>query len=409
MQLELPPELSGKLITNETWNFFAEAVSTKGDPQMHSPAAMERLMRAFKDDVIRMRTPSGKFHARNKCVEIAFPNDAGRRFYEQAFERYLEEKARVSETPSMGRMQQLVAENKFLAAADLVRAEVLAVEGDRAVKDGYAAVLVCRNRPTIAKLVRLFTSPQFGYTRDDISLIWGGDDLYSKSARLTAEQIRSILDDMAVGKPVSSKNKKLLTRQLQESAEDTLLVESSDNNLRLGNQNKKQRQSEIDRFQTGKTKICIFTYSAGGVGLSLHHTDHDDLGNPVVLRPRRTFLGPTYSAQDFVQGLGRAHRSIFSLSDTIQTIMFFSGTIEMKVMRIVSKKLKCLSKVIQARESWQSAILKADSNDIDDVDRAEQSDLMNRVGGPQSEDSSDEVDEALMGGGDEDDDEESED
>jgi len=102
--------------------------------------------------------------------------------------------------------------------------------------------------------------------------------------------------------------------------------------------------------------------------LSLHHTDKNRKGQPVSLRPRRVFLTPTYSAQDFVQGLGRGHRSVFSLSDTEQTIMFYAKTIEEQVMARVSLKLKCLTKVVQAKESWADAVWESARTSKEEMD-----------------------------------------
>jgi hypothetical protein len=45
------------------------------------------------------------------------------------------------------------------------------------------------------------------------------------------------------------------------------------------------------------------------------------------------------------------------LSSTRQTLLFFKHTIEERVAQIYSIKLKCLSKVVRNRESWEDVIL----------------------------------------------------
>lgn len=61
-----------------------------------------------------------------------------------------------------------------------------------------------------------------------------------------------------------------------------------------------QRQSEVDAFQAGTKRIAILS-RAGGIGLSLHDTGHGRRENVVVELP--------WSSEDFVQIVGRSHRS----------------------------------------------------------------------------------------------------
>lgn len=126
--------------------------------------------------------------------------------------------------------------------------------------------------------------------------------------------------------------------------------------MKLGTQNASSRQLEIDRFQTGKSKICLFTFKAGGVGLSLHHHDATCL-------PRESIIAPCYSAIELVQGLGRAPR-LTSMSDTVQTLIFYKGTIEEHISAKVSQKLRCLREVVRQRESWEDMICEEVNNQI---------------------------------------------
>ena len=76
----------------------------------------------------------------------------------------------------------------------------------------------------------------------------------------------------------------------------------------------------------------------------------------IPVRPRINFVAPTYSAIELVQGLGRCPR-LTSLSNTIQRLIYYSGTVEVDVARIVSAKLRCLTKVVRMRESWHDVIV----------------------------------------------------
>jgi hypothetical protein len=115
---------------------------------------------------------------------------------------------------------------------------------------------------------------------------------------------------------------------------------------------------------------CIYTYKAGGVGLSLHHSDEltkqkvrrqkngyaivEDIPN-IPTRPRKVTVGPTWSPIDLVQGCGRAPR-LTSLSDTEQTFLYYRGTEEEKQAFVVTHRLRCLSKVVRQHENWQDLI-----------------------------------------------------
>lgn len=347
---------SSTYIDADTYIPFISQIASKGDPTEHSPAAMDRAMKVFNSWIVRVPTPVGKYHARNNCELIHFRNTEEQQQYQRAWDRYVEAATKAQRDPAHGAMMKLVAMGQFRKAADVIRSYSMAEKLRDAVASGHAGIGVYCFRPAIAKTVRVLVQ-QFGFKREDISLIWGGDDAFDPSKRLTTEQILTTLGKLATGEDIPRKVMKQIESQLAETEEDTKIIEESrELDLKLGSQSRKERQREIDRFQSGKSKICLFTFSAGGVGLSLHHTDKDEKGNPVENKPRRVFLAPTWSAQDFVQGLGRGHRSIFSLSDTEQTILFYAGTIEEYVMKKVSVKLRCLSKVVRAKESWHDAI-----------------------------------------------------
>jgi SNF2 family DNA or RNA helicase len=83
----------------------------------------------------------------------------------------------------------------------------------------------------------------------------------------------------------------------------------------------------------------MFTFGAGGAGLSLHHRWE-------FLRPRRTFISCTYNEMEHEQAIGRAHR-INSLSDTEQSTVLYRGTIEQRVLARRIQKGSCLNVVMQ--------------------------------------------------------------
>lgn len=97
-----------------------------------------------------------------------------------------------------------------------------------------------------------------------------------------------------------------------------------------GSQSGSERELQCLGFQNDVARIMICTIQAGGTGLSLHDLN----GN----FPRVSLISPTYSAIDFRQCLGRIHRA-GAKSPAVQKIVFAEGTVEMRVCKLVKRKL----------------------------------------------------------------------
>jgi superfamily II DNA or RNA helicase len=102
----------------------------------------------------------------------------------------------------------------------------------------------------------------------------------------------------------------------------------------IGDQTQKERDREIKNFQENITKVIILTIQSGGTGISLHdiHGGH----------PRYSIINPSFSAIELKQALGRAYRA-GGKSNTIQRIVFCSGTHEQKICNIIKNKLNNIS------------------------------------------------------------------
>lgn len=244
--------------------------------------------------------------------------------------------------------------------------------------EGFAPVAACCFKGTITKAIRILIE-KYGVSRSSISIIWGGMETKKKVKKKRKKQVddfKGKLDftnlSISTGMDADEANELFeLLSQLEDEVEERV-NEDVPKAYRLGAQSRTQRQEEIDRFQSGKTTYCFFTFKAGGVGLSLHHTDEMttqktrkkpngyavEADIPLIpIRPRSVTLTPTYSAPELVQGLGRCPR-LTSLSDTYQYVVFYKGTIEERVAETVSTKLRCLKKVVKMRESWEDVVLK---------------------------------------------------
>jgi Type III restriction enzyme, res subunit len=362
-------------LTNKHWKDFAAEVAAPSDPEEHSPAAIDRLIDKMDSYIVRVRGVKTQFKALNNVQMIDFQCEEDRAYYQKAWDRYLAEKAKAEKgdmSAGQARMMVLVQFLKFRQAAELCRARYIARAMWETVQQGQAAVCAFNFKHSITKAVKILIE-DYNVPRDNISLIWGGAPAVITKKKKVRLSLLDNAEAMAAleAEGVSLDDLDIDEEQLYEEQDKQKEIEDLPESYRLGPQDSRKRQTEIDRFQSGKSLYCFYTFRAGGVGLSLHHTDeltsnkvrHKESGYAVeedipliATRQRVGFIAPTYSAIELVQGLGRAPR-LTSLSDTPQTLIFFKGTIEERVAYIVSMKLKCLGKVVRQKESWSDVVV----------------------------------------------------
>lgn len=381
------------------WPIWAKAISAPANPDEYSEAAVDRLMKKLEKYVVRVRGVRPQFNAVNKILRIFFETPEEAQYYADTEKRYIEKKIKLQERlgiiggEGMG-IWELVLLNERCRAAEYCRRYHIARMMHEAVLSGkFAAVAAVKYKQTLIAVVRILVE-EYKVSRDSISLVWGGGPTKAtekQKAKAEVEKNRAIME--AAGVDVDAMLKTL-------DIEDEAIVEEVNlpASLRLGSQSRDERQREIDKFQSGKSLYCLYTFKAGGVGLSLHHTDeltnqwnvnapgyaewraeidawnkhrkpekqvkpgkvrHKESGYAfeedipfIPVRPRKNFVAPTYSGIELVQGLGRCPR-LTSLSETEQFLLFYGGTVEDGVSRIVSAKLRCLSRVVRMREDWQ--------------------------------------------------------
>jgi len=372
------PTQRGRL-TNNTWLPWAKAIAAPADINDYDAPAMARFMEAMSEFVVDVKGVRPKYPARNRVEKISFATQAQRDQYALAWERYQREMELLrGQAKELGTFQQLVIMMKFNQAAELIRHEEFSKRIVRINGEGKAAVLAVKFKETIGATVKDLIKT-YNYKRSDISIIWGGmGGTFSADGKVKLKEKKLPLSTFkCLGPEDLDMLKSLNIRLLIFDGDDKNIVQEVELSqemeereklnkaglksidsvdlatMRLGNQSRSSRQSEIDAFQTGRTKVCIFTFKAGGVGLSLHH--HDD-----TCLQRESVIAPCYSAIELVQGLGRAPR-LTSLSETVQTMLYYKGTIEEHVADKVSQKLRCLKEVVRQRESWEDVIVNAQS------------------------------------------------
>jgi len=386
---------AGTLLTEQTWGTYSQAISHPSPPDEYNEAAVERLMKDLDDYIVRVKGVRWQFNAQNAVEIIDFENREQAKEYSDAWEKYLAKKAKLEEAVTDNpRFQAMIELGIFLAAAEYAKRHIFARRMYEDVKSGYAAVCALKFKKTIIAVTQILVN-DYGVSRDQISLIWGGGQTQLTAKQKLKQQVKA---NMAVFEQAGISMEDMML----EEVEDREIVEL-DASLRLGNQSKDDRQKEIDKFQSGKSLYCMFTYKAGGVGLSLHHTDEmttqwntqvagyeewikeieewnskrhvneqvkpgkvrrqkngyaviDDI-KFIPTRPRKVTIGPTWSPIELVQGAGRAPR-LTSLSDTIQGFLYFRGTVEEDQAFVVTHRLRCLGKVVRQHENWMDLIAK---------------------------------------------------
>jgi len=352
----------GTRLSEATWNTYASAISHPSAPDEYNEAAVERLMKDLDEYIVRVKGVRWQFNAINSVEIIDFESPVQRKEYDDAWERYLVKKAKLEEAITDNpRFKAMIELGIFLAAAEYAKRYTFAKRMYEDVQNGYAAVCAVKFKKTIIAVTKILCE-EYGVSRDKISLIWGGGQTQLTEKQKLKAKVRAN-EDVFKQAGISMEDMML------DDVEDRVM-EDLDPALRLGNQSKEQRQVEIDRFQSGRSLFCMYTYKAGGVGLSLHHTDEqtkekvrrqkngyamvEDIPN-IPTRPRKVTVGPTWSPIELVQGCGRAPR-LTSLSNTVQRFLYYRGTVEKDQALVVTHRLRCLSKVVRQHENWMDLI-----------------------------------------------------
>ena len=396
----------GTVLTNDNWGAYAAQIAAPANPTDYNQAAIERLMKDLEPWIVRVRGVKPQFNAKNGVKVIPFEDEEKRVFYETTWERFLKEKAKAEAESETG----IVSGNfiftillKQQMAAELCHAPGFAkMMNDTVRKGGKAACAAVKFKGTIIKIVQELIDV-YGWTREDISLVWGGGQTQLTAKQKTKQKIKKMAEKL---EEMGSSAEEMISDMDLGEVEDRVIQDLPEH-LRLGSQSMEERQVEIDRFQSGRSLFCIYTFRAGGVGLSLHHSDElttrwDDkvpgytewlkeieLWNKnrkpekqvkpgkcrrkesgfafeqdipfIPVRPRKGLVALTYNAIELVQGVGRLPR-LTSLSVTEQDIICYEGTIEVDIGYIVSKKLSCISSVVKQHEDWQKFIMHADNH-----------------------------------------------
>lgn len=393
-------------LTNEHWADFARNMATDygkvadTDANQHDVNGVDRVVSYLDEYIVRNKNIRSQFKAFNHVKFVDFVTEKGREEYNTCVEKFLARKAKLEANEKMTEGQRALCTLTILlylrmgAETNCDRIKLMADSMYDSVQSGKAAGCGSNFKEFIVKMVKYLIEVK-GVKRSDISIIWGGQPKETEKQKQKAKL---------------QKNKELYEMFLEEGftlddigLEDTRQFDDELKNLpkewNLGSQDAKQRQEEIDRFQRGESRYALYTFRAGGVGLSLHHSDefcedydrtipgfdewykdkilslpehkrppkgkarrkesgfvYEEDVKYILTKPREGFFTPTYSGIETVQASGRLPR-ITSLSDTNQFFIYLRDTIELKVGARQSKTLRCLAKTVRQREDWYDIVI----------------------------------------------------
>ena len=361
-----------RTLTNSNFDIFAQEVSAPSLPDEYNSEAVRRLMERLAPYVVDVKGVRFKHHAINKIELINFTTPQEMEAYKKAWDNHVNACLMLENRfpGGEGRFLKMVQKNKFVQAAELIRAPYLAKRAyESALKKNRSLIVAVKHKETISKMVKIMTQ-DYGVSRDKIALVWGGltgtkvKKTKKRQKEMSLAEKKRLLemfsgpDDLEMLTDMGLDVEQMKAEILESEGRGAELVVSSsemadklspiDRSLRFGPQNAAQRQAEIDAFQNEKAQWCFFTFKSGGVGLSLQQDEE-------WKRTRETLLAPTYSGIEMVQALGRAE-GLPACSDTEQTMVLYDGTVEVEVADAVGRKLKCLREVVRQRQSWEAAI-----------------------------------------------------
>lgn len=334
----------GYTVTEENFKSFAGSICDR--PERPNLAAAKRVRELLADYIYSFPKVRWKHRAINSVLIVDFEKPEHKSLYENAFIRFQEKKKMAGKNTSYGHFEQFVAFGQFCKAVEPFHVPAVIQRGMEHIKQQTAVVMGCRYRDSISTAA--FMLHNLGLTRDDFSIIWGGKREWRMDRILTKEQIQALIMRELRGDPITPYEQACIEETMNFNEERIMASETSDEQNRrldlqrklglLGSQSAEQRQTEIDKFQSGQAKWCLFTLAAGGVGLSLDH-------NRPHLWPRVGYFTPCVSGVEFQQALGRLVRRT-TLSDTRQYMVYMRDTVEEYfVAPLVDKKLKCISTI----------------------------------------------------------------
>lgn len=352
-------DFNGIRVTKDNFNqVFANPIANNR-PDLPNAAATARVFSILTPRITEIPYVRWKYRAVNACTIYDFINDRDRQVYAEAWDEYV----RICELmgKDADKSSRFTPLTVFRKKAEPLRAEQIVADMIDAVeRRGKAAGCCTAFVGTIIKAVFILID-KYGYSPDDIAVVWGGRPNIQPEKILTEDDTRELMQRaLDTGEALDAKTIKLIKLNLLWQ-EDRLLfgdATAADQDERyrrlkamglIGVQNLARRQDQIAKFMSGRARFIFYTLAAGGTGLSLEQ--RAGTGNPRELRGT-----PIYAGKEFTQGFGRFPRRN-SESDTYQFCCLLRGTIEQThVAKVLDMKLKSLAKFTSRKTALEDIL-----------------------------------------------------
>lgn len=363
MSCAIRPKYIGQQLTQPKFRMFINEINgcSRIPIDVANDAAGDRYRERMKRVFITPPPDPRKVKAYNKVMLVDFANEVDRSFYFAAQERWVEAKNRAGETPS-ARGEEMAMFTVMHQAGEVCCVPIWGELIYKAWMEGKAPVCAVKFQETLRDIC-IYLVVKKGVPREKIALVWGGQAILKDEDRLTDDQLAELMvkrHEQGVEaltkreRSLIKKNMVSLKGELRRNItrEESIARDHWLKQLGLNKQTINERWMDNQAFQKGTKEICIFTLSAGGIGIDLDH-------QYTTARPRVMFSTITYYGEEMLQAFGRCMR-IATLTDVHQYMVFLKGTLaEIHIAAKLDKKLASINRYATGREDYVSVLSKA--------------------------------------------------
>jgi hypothetical protein len=348
MTLCMGLEYDGRVVDRELFPEFCRALNGNSNISIDKPnaAALERWVAKIGKRFIKPPNDPQKVKAINRVKFFEITDPINKSMVKNAMDNYLKSLEATGKTIDP-QGQVMVAFMVMARAAELASVDQWVADAIELHKKGYAPVLAIRFTETLKEYVLKLSKSEYfqqlGYTRNKISLIWGGQKEIKEQDLLPVERaskIGAMIGDWVLNNPevtrqptaaeigISQDELRAFRKGIKYTSERLFREMSKEafarrneqlRELKLHNQTQQERYENVKMFLDGATEFCVYTLSSGGTGISLDH-------RYTHCRPRHLMATITYWAEEVAQALGRCVR-VSTITDTIQEIYIPTGTL----------------------------------------------------------------------------------
>lgn len=338
-------DYGGVRITFDNFNqSFANIISP--NPAQPIAEASRRLFNALSSHIVEIPYYPWPYKAINAVKLLDFETTKDQNDYNAAWDEYCDFCAKMGKDDPNSFNARFTMLTVFRRKVEPIRVSQIIKCMLEDLNNGRSVVMGAAYVDTVIKAAFSLID-DYGHSRDDIAIIWGGRPSIKPDHIITPEEFIQLQQDaLSSGEGFSRETFLLIKKNLQWQKDRLLFGDESEakqderyERLKeyglIGIQNLARRQAEIDKFMSGRAKICLFTAESGGTGLSLEHS------KPCCL-PRSGYFPVIYNGKTWTQLMGRLPRRN-SISHTHQYICGMNRTIEAShVIPILDKKLQTI-------------------------------------------------------------------